>query len=668
MSHTPLDGGQDAQDYALGWRATWRLVREGKSWSGGERDTCFLNLGDGTFADVSSAAGFDSPGDGRALATVDWDRDGDLDLWLTQRDAPRVRFYENRRDPEARSVELRLQARGKNPRANPRAIGARVELVLAGQAARPLVREVVAGSGYLAQSSAWLHFGLGRAGAIERVSVRWPDGTREEFSGVTPSARGARFVLEQGTGRAAPAAANAPASVQLASLKAGKVEPHPVPRRVQPLGRLPLAGLPWTDAEGAARELGAEPGGAAIVTLWTTTCPTCKAELADLAQAAAEFQAAKVPVLALNVEQDLKPGPARAALEALRWPHAQGSAGLGFLDGLAVALEDLLDRPGELAVPTTLVLDRNARLVALHRGRVSVEALLAEARVARGSDAPVLPELPYAGRWIEEPKGERDLLGLAQRLEARGHARIAERIQSGLRVSPESVAGASAKDKREYVDAALELARRQAAEGRFVEAADNLRRALQVDGKRADVQLALAGALRRLGQHEDAAQVLAEARGAHGGESGEWLAEAGNLALAMGQGSQAEAFFASALERDASSWVAALNLGLLRAQRDAHAEARPVLERAATLRPEDANTQSALGRTLFALGEHPAAIEAYQRALARTPADAALRYNLGLAACLAGRVPLAQEQAGELERLDAKLAAQLRQRIASLPR
>ena len=56
------------------------LIRSGNSWSGNERNCCFLNLGGGPFADVSTTSGFDFIDDARGVATVDWDFDGDLDV------------------------------------------------------------------------------------------------------------------------------------------------------------------------------------------------------------------------------------------------------------------------------------------------------------------------------------------------------------------------------------------------------------------------------------------------------------------------------------------------------------------------------------------------------------------------------------------------------------
>ena len=66
-------------------------------------------------------------------------------------------------------------------RSNRNAIGARLRLTAGGTTQ---VREVRAGSSYLGQHDLRVHFGLGRATAIERLEIRWPNGQTETVTGV----------------------------------------------------------------------------------------------------------------------------------------------------------------------------------------------------------------------------------------------------------------------------------------------------------------------------------------------------------------------------------------------------------------------------------------------------------------------------------------------------
>ena len=85
------------------------MIRNGRSFSGRERNCCFLNTGQQRFADVSAATGFDFPDDGRGLALVDWDQDGDLDAWIANRSSPQVRLLMNRMQTDHRWVAFRLE-------------------------------------------------------------------------------------------------------------------------------------------------------------------------------------------------------------------------------------------------------------------------------------------------------------------------------------------------------------------------------------------------------------------------------------------------------------------------------------------------------------------------------------------------------------------------------
>ena len=147
-------------------------------------------MGLGRFANVSAISGFDFDDDGRGLAVVDWDHDGDLDVWLRNRNGPRLRFLRNhtvRGNGSSSSHSVSLQLRGKF--VNRDAIGARVEILRADPAVLPLVQTVYAGDAFLSQSSKELIFGLGDDTPIDSVVVHWPGGAVEEFSGVEVNGR-----------------------------------------------------------------------------------------------------------------------------------------------------------------------------------------------------------------------------------------------------------------------------------------------------------------------------------------------------------------------------------------------------------------------------------------------------------------------------------------------
>jgi hypothetical protein len=137
-----------------------------------------------TFTDASSATAFDDTRWGSALVSLDYDRDGDLDL--VQSCAPSgfepssLRLLENRRTGTAPHNYLVVQPRMPGP--NHWAIGAVVRVEVG---ALSMARVITAGTSFFGQEPAEAHFGLGAAAAVDRVVVEWPDGTTGEWDDVS---------------------------------------------------------------------------------------------------------------------------------------------------------------------------------------------------------------------------------------------------------------------------------------------------------------------------------------------------------------------------------------------------------------------------------------------------------------------------------------------------
>jgi hypothetical protein len=90
------------------------LVSDGGSLSGHERNCAFLNVEGGRFDTVSSVSGLDFDDDARSPVSIDWDRDGDLDLWVANRTAPQLRFLRNDTPGDNQFVALRLRGTKSN--------------------------------------------------------------------------------------------------------------------------------------------------------------------------------------------------------------------------------------------------------------------------------------------------------------------------------------------------------------------------------------------------------------------------------------------------------------------------------------------------------------------------------------------------------------------------
>lgn len=160
------------------------LCREGYSFSGLQRNRCYLSIGKLGFANFSSISGIDLPDDARAVAATDWDNDGDPDLVMTCRSGPQLRIFCNQLGNVNNFVHFHLVG----TESNTDAIGARVELYLDGRDA-PLVKTIQAGSGNLSQSTKRVMFGLGKAKNIKGIKVFWPNGNEQTFKDVVAGSR-----------------------------------------------------------------------------------------------------------------------------------------------------------------------------------------------------------------------------------------------------------------------------------------------------------------------------------------------------------------------------------------------------------------------------------------------------------------------------------------------
>jgi hypothetical protein len=156
----------------------------------------YRNLGAGRFEDVSAQAG---PGiaawkSSRGAAFGDFDNDGDIDVLIVNMgETPSLLRNELPAPPASGHwVELRLEG----TKSNRSAIGAIVRLEAAGQTQ---TKPVLSQSSYLSQNDLRLHFGLGRATRIDRMTVQWPSGLVEEFPGAPADAL---LLLVEGSGTA----------------------------------------------------------------------------------------------------------------------------------------------------------------------------------------------------------------------------------------------------------------------------------------------------------------------------------------------------------------------------------------------------------------------------------------------------------------------------------
>ncbi len=146
------------------------LLKSNLSFSGYERDLLALNLGGKGFRDLSGLSGVDSMSDGRAAVYVDYDNDGDTDIFLRAMHGRAHYLFRNEIGAENRW--LRIAVAGPP--------GAEVTVKTG---AGLVTRLAACGAGFLAQHDPRLLFGLGADEACEWIEVRWPGGKRQRLPG-----------------------------------------------------------------------------------------------------------------------------------------------------------------------------------------------------------------------------------------------------------------------------------------------------------------------------------------------------------------------------------------------------------------------------------------------------------------------------------------------------
>ncbi|MGD8341105.1 MAG: CRTAC1 family protein [Gammaproteobacteria bacterium] len=134
-----------------------------------EADTsrAFVSNGAGTFTQQAAELGLDDSNQGRGVVCADFDADGDIDILQLLLDAPvDARLWRN--DASGNNY-LRVRLDGLPP--NTDASGARIRIRIGSEWQ---MREVILGSNFLSQNPAIQVFGLGNATQVDELTVEWP--------------------------------------------------------------------------------------------------------------------------------------------------------------------------------------------------------------------------------------------------------------------------------------------------------------------------------------------------------------------------------------------------------------------------------------------------------------------------------------------------------------
>ena len=319
-----------------------RVLRS-HSFSGKEANSVFYNRRGNSFNDISGISGLDSIADGRAFAYLDYDRDGRIDIALTNTNNPQLQLFRNEMTRAGNSIQVRLVGGNRGAAtsqqwSNRDGFGAHV-LVEAGELR--LRRELRCGDGFAAQNSSVLTIGIGSSSYASRVDVEWPSGKRSRIANVPA---GSLITVHENPDEGA----GTPSIVKL-------------PPNQPPGVRIPVESSLSVLDLGLPRD---RPS-LSLVVCMATWCPVCREEIPHL-NYLAEGTGGAIGFFGFPVDSEDSPAQLLEYRSRLTPPY-QIIEGVTDTHRTKLAAH-LKANFGEAPLPCSLVVDRRGRVVATYKG------------------------------------------------------------------------------------------------------------------------------------------------------------------------------------------------------------------------------------------------------------------------------------------------------------
>ena len=383
------------------------MMDAGRSFSGNERNCFFINLGNGKFADISGLSGLDFPDDGRAISVTDWDNDGDLDLWITNRNAPRLRLMRNDTKKVNSFVSLRLRGNGKT--VNKDAIGARIEIINGKDSGKfKQIQTLRAGQGFLSQSSKWIQFALNETIESINIKISWTDGTVSKIEDVLPNKK---YIIRQENSTAE--------EVKLESEKNNLVSSPGLKTPPSQVARIPAITL-FKGPTINLRKNGIEKQNNKnkshqLINLWATWCAPCLQEMAHFRDHKKTLIDNEVELIAVNVDEldsqnDNSKKPSDV-IKKMNFPFPSISANKQLMEILQRIHDQSVGLNEPLPIPSSFLIDQNGDVSVIYKGPVNVEQIIKDLRLSsEGFITRVKAAAKLEGSLIKNPKATQRLL------------------------------------------------------------------------------------------------------------------------------------------------------------------------------------------------------------------------------------------------------------------
>ncbi len=573
-SAKPNDG------YEQGWNAINELIRSDGTWSGFERNVFYLNNRDGTFSDVSGIVGLDFIEDCRSFALADFDQDGRIEVFLKNRTGPQLRLLKNVMPELDPAIAFRLTGKMSNRDA----IGSTVTIET--EAGRQ-TRLLQAGSGFLAQHSKEIFFGLGATKTLVKASIRWPSGLVQDLHDLPINHR---IWVEEGSPPSRMEPFKTPSRWRAGAPSALMQQREALPASAETWLLAPVAAPDFSlpDLAGQAQTLSARRGKPALLHFWSAASPNYQSDLAEFDRSYARWAGEGFQLLAVKADEVSSADGDTALVTQRHLPFSILRASQDLVAIYNILYRSLFDRHRDLGLPTSFLIDAQGAIVKIYQGSCSADHFEKDFRSIPQTAADRLAKaLPFPG-VIESAEFGRNYLSYGSVFFEHGYLEQAEAFfQLAFRDDP---AGAEAL----YGLGSVYLQQQKNREAR-----DSFERAIQL--------------------HANYPGTMTRA----------WN-NLGILAAREGRTEEAVQHFRRALQIDPDFLIALQNLGNAYRQQKRWKEAQDVLRRALQVSPESPEANYSMGMIFAQRNDTERAYEYLQKALAARPAYPEALNNIGV--------------------------------------
>jgi tetratricopeptide (TPR) repeat protein len=582
------EGAKPGGVYEQGWNAVNELIRADATWSGYERNVFYLNNGDGTFSDVSGIAGMDFVEDSRTFALGDFDHDGRMEVVLKNRNGPQLRFLKNVMARLAPAIAFQLQGK----KSNRDAIGAVVTIETS---VGRQTKFVQAGSGFLAQHSKELFFGLGEAEGPIAAMIRWPSGLEQRFMGLPANHR---IWIEEGSEAVRKEAFASPAKRSGANAASMPGQGEQLPTQVETWLLVPVAAPDFRIAgrDGKGEMLSAQRGKPVLLHFGSAELGDWDMQIANFQKVQDKWLGEGLQLVVVNVAE---------AKAAGGWTFPVLNAPLELVAVYNLLYGRLFDRHRDMGLPTSFLMDALGNIVKIYQGAPKLDHVEADfRRIPKTAAERMARGLPFAGVGATYEVG-RNYLSFGAVFYERGYLEQAEEF---FRLAE--------KEDPDGAEPLYGLGSVYLDQKKSKEARECFERAVKAT---ADYPATLPNAWNNLGI----------------------------LAAREGKTDEAIGYFQKALGLSPEHAVALQNLGNAYRQKRDWDAARKTLERALGLNPEDPEANYGLGMVYAQLNDTDQAYKYLQKALAARPAYPEALNNLGILYLRTGRAEEAKKSFAE---------------------